>query len=150
MKLHALWRLCPGALILSVISLPLLRAAPPPAAAHEFAAVEQFLNLDDAELEQLQQVIARLRALSPAERAVLRQEIARYRSLPDDQRQHLRQGWGRITPELQAGWREMMQHATPGRRAEIQSRLQSLSPEEKVAYRRQLVEEYLRAKAADK
>ncbi|MBI5766552.1 MAG: DUF3106 domain-containing protein [Verrucomicrobia bacterium] len=131
-------------------------AEPAPAAARpavdvkEMAAVEQFLGLSDSDLEQMQQVIARIRAMKPEERAALRAEIARYRQLPDPQRQQLRQGWGWMPREIQDGWREMMQGATPERRTEIQNKMQSLPPEEKMTYRRQLVEEYLKAKAAKK
>ena len=98
----------------------------------------------------MQQVIARIRAMKPAERAALRSEIARYRQLPEPQRAQLRQGWGWMPPEIQDGWREMMQGATPERRAEVQAKLQSLSPEQKMTYRRQLVEDFLAAKAAKK
>jgi hypothetical protein len=126
--------------------------APPrsPAELKEMAAVEQFLELSDADLDQMQQVIARIRAMKPEERMALRAEIARYRQLPEPQRQQLRQGWGWMPAEIQNGWREMMQGATPEHRAEIQAKLQSLPPDEKMTYRRQLVEEYLKAKAVKK
>jgi hypothetical protein len=134
-----------------------LRAADAPAAParspaelKELATVEQFLALSDPELDQVQQVIARIRAMKPEERVALRGEIARYRQLPEPQRQQLRQGWGWMPAEIQNGWREMMQGATPERRAEIQTKLQSLAADEKTAYRRQLVEDYLKAKAAKK
>ena len=113
----------------------------------ELAALEQFLNLSDAELAQMQQIIVRLRAMTPEERAKLREEIAAFRQLPEPQRQQLRRGWGAMPAELQAGWREMMQSASPERRAEIQGRMQSLPPDEKTRYRREVVEEYLKAKA---
>jgi hypothetical protein len=146
-------------LALTVVWLPLLavrpapaadRPAVPPVATQDMAAVEQFLCLSDAELEQLARVIERLRAMKPAERTALRAEIAKYRQLPEAQRQQLRQGWGWMPPEIQNGWRDMMQGVTPERRAEIQARMQSLPSEEKAAFRRQLVEEYLKTKAAKK
>jgi hypothetical protein len=52
--------------------------------------------------------------------------------------------------EIQTGWREMMQSTTPERHAEIQAKLQTLTPDEKMRYRRDLVEAYLKAKAAKK
>ena len=127
-------------------------AAPPAAtpAAKELAALDQFLNLSDAELAQMEQVIARVRAMTPAQRAALRDEIATFRKLPEPQRQQLRQGWGWMPAETQNGWREMMQGATPEKRAEIQAKLQSLPPEEKMRYRQELVEAYLKAKAPQK
>ena len=119
-------------------------------AAGELAALDQFLNLSDAELAQMEKVIARVRAMSPAQRAALRDEIATFRKLPEPQRLQLRQGWGWMPAEIQDGWREMMQGATAERRAEIQAKLQALSPDQKTAYRRKLVEEYLQAKSAKK
>lgn len=136
---------------------PLLFCAEPavaptrsPAELKELATVEQFLGLSDAELEQIQQVIARIRAMKPAERAALRTEIEKFRQLPEGQRQHLRQGWGWMPPEIQDAWREMMQAATPERRAEMQQKLQAMDPDARLAYRRQLVDEYLKNKAAKK
>ena len=122
----------------------------PPADLKEMAAVEQFLDLPDADLDQMQQVIARIRAMTPEQRAAMRAEIARYRQLPEPQRLQLRQGWGWMPREIQDGWRELMQSATPERRAEIQTKLQALAHEQKTAYRRQLVEEFLKAKADKK
>ncbi len=144
-----------------------LTAAETPAPSHspdeirEMSAVEQFLDLSDAELDQLLEVIARIRAMTPAQRAELRAEVARYRQLPSAEREQLRLGWGRMhggmgagwgqmPTEIQEGWREMMHNATPEQRAGIQAKLQSLAPAERNAWRRQLVEDYLKAKAAAK
>ena len=52
--------------------------------------------------------------------------------------------------EVQDGWREMMQGATPERRSEIQQKLQAMEPDARLAYRRQLVDDYLKQKAARK
>ena len=116
----------------------------------ELASVEQFLGLSDAELDQIQQVLARIRAMKPAERATLRTEIEKYRQLPDAQRQQLRQGWGWMPREIQDAWREMMQGVTEARHTEIQTKLQTLSSDEKMAFRRKLTEDYLKEKAAKK
>jgi hypothetical protein len=48
---------------------------------------------------------------------------------------------------LQDAWRQMMQAATPERRAAIQAQLQALPPEKKTAFRRQLVDEFNRPPA---
>lgn len=125
--------------------------APRPAAElKDFAAVEQFLGLSDSELDQVQQVLARIRAMKPEERAALRAEIAKFRQLPEGQRQQLRQGWGGMPREIQDAWREMMQSATPERHAEIQRKLQAMTPDERLAYRRQLTEAYLKNKDGKK
>jgi len=118
-----------------------------PAEIKELAAVEQFLGLSDVELEQMQQVIARIRAMKPAERAALRVEIEKYRQLPEGQRQEIRQGWGGMPREIQDGWRDMMHNATQERRTEIQTKMQAMEYDARAAYRRQLVEEYLKKKA---
>jgi len=139
-------------LLASLLPPGLLRAADPapaspPAAlpaGKELAALERFLDLPDEELDQMQQVIARIRAMSPAERAALRQEMDNFRRLPDTQRRQLRQGWGALESGLQDAWRRMMQAAPAERRAEIQEKLQALPPEKKAEYRRQLAEEFLR------
>ena len=127
---------------------PVKPAARPGPDVKEFAAVEQFLGLSDAELDLMQQVLARIRAMKPAERAALRAEMDKYRQLPEGQRQQLRQGWGGMPRAVQDAWREMMQGATPERRTEIQTKMQSLDPEARLNYRRQLTEEYLKNKAA--
>ena len=142
-------------LALAFLAAPLAAQTPPapPAAstsASELAALEQFLNLSDAELAQMEAVIARLRAMTSAQRATLRTEIAAFRQLPEQQRLQLRQGWGAMPAEIQTGWREMMQSATPERHAEIQAKLQTLTPDEKMRYRRDLVEAYLKTKPAKK
>jgi Spy/CpxP family protein refolding chaperone len=130
--------------------------APPPASAPssnspaELAALDRFLDLSDAELAQMADAIARLRAMTPEQRVALRKEITEFRQLPETQRSRIRAGWGWMPAEIQNGWREMMQAATPEKRASIQARLQSLAPEERTRYRRELVEEYLKAKVQKK
>jgi hypothetical protein len=111
----------------------------------ELAAVEQFLHLSDAQLDEMLQVIRRIRAMTPEQRAALHAEIAAFRQLPEPERRQLRQGWGQMSRELRDGWRQMMQAATPERRDEIHARLQTLAPEEKNAYRQKLVEEFQQA-----
>lgn len=149
-------RLCHlgASLLFALASLPGAAAEKSPARSvselKELASVEQFLGLSDAELDQMQQVLARIRAMKPAERVALRAEIDKYRQLPDAQRQQLRQGWGWMPRDVQDAWREMMQSATPERRNEVQTKLQAMTPDERMTYRRQLSEEYLKQKAAKK
>jgi hypothetical protein len=123
-------------------------SSPAPSSDGELAALEQFLNLSDAELAQMEAVIARIRAMTPAQRATLRTEVAAFRRLPEQQRLQIRQGWGGMPADIQSGWREMMQRAKPERRAEIQTKLQGLTPDEKMRYRRDLVEAFLKEKSA--
>jgi len=127
-------------------STPTIAAGP----TTDLVSLERFLDLSDAELAQMADAIARVRALTPSQRAALKREIAAFRQLPEAERQQIRQGWGGMPPEIQAGWREMMQHATPEERATIQSKLQSLPPDEKHTYRRTLVEAYLKTQSRKK
>jgi hypothetical protein len=135
-------------------SAPGTSASSPAAAgqrpAGELAALEQFLNLSDAELAEMEQAIARLRRMTPAERAALREQVVAFCRMPETQRMQVRQGWGWMPPEIQATWREMMQSSTPARHAEIQAKMQSLPPAERADYRRELVDAYLKKKDAKK
>jgi hypothetical protein len=143
-------------LLLGLPLLSLAQPAAPPAAqpsaagATELVALERFLALSDDELAQMADAIARVRAMTPAQRVALREQIVSYRQLPEPQRVQIRQGWGWMPPEIQVGWREMMQQATPEERATIQAKMQSLPPDEKTHYRRGLVETYLKAKSQKK
>ena len=146
--------LCLLVLAVSLSGAP-LRAADPAAATPprstdtevDLAALERFLDLPDEELDQMQRAIALIRAMSPEEKAALRREMDKFRRLPDDQRRQLRHGWGAVEERVQDAWRRMMHSATPERRQEIQQQLQSLPPEKKADFRRQLAEEFLRQEA---
>jgi hypothetical protein len=129
--------------LLRAADLVPLHPSPASPAAKEMAALEHFLDLTDDDLDQMQRVIARIRAMGADERAALRREMEKYCSLPDGQRRQLRLGWGALEDGLQDAWQRMMQSATPARRAEIQTHMQALPPEKKAAYRRQLAEEFL-------
>ena len=135
-----------GSLAVWTTAAPAGEPAPPPLrpAPQEMAALGHFLDLTDEDLDQMQRVIARIRAMDPAERAALRAEIEKFRRLPEAERHQLRLGWGALDPDLQEAWRRMMQAASPERRAEIQRRLQALPPEKKAALRRELAAEFLR------
>ncbi|MBI2511838.1 MAG: DUF3106 domain-containing protein [Opitutae bacterium] len=135
-------------LCLALAGMP-LRAADAPAtpAAGDLVALEKFLTLDDAQLDDLQRAIARVRAMTPAERTKLREQIVQFRQLPAAERQAWRQGWGQMPAELRDGWREMMQSADDAQRAEIHRRLEALPPAERVAARKKMVEEFLRTHA---
>ena len=124
--------------------------APAPPATGEMAALEHFLDLSDEDLDQMQQVITRIRAMSPEEKTALRIEMERFRQLPPMERRQLRLGWGALEEKLQDAWRRMMQGATPELRAEIRTELQLLPPEEKGSYRRQMAEKFLEQEAKKK
>ncbi|MBX3737460.1 MAG: DUF3106 domain-containing protein [Candidatus Didemnitutus sp.] len=125
-----------------------LRAAEAPADVRELSTLEQFLALDDAQLAQMQQAIARVRAMSAAERAQLRAQIEEFRRLPAAEREQLRRGWGHESPEIRAGWRDYMQSLDDAGRAELRRVLEGLSPEERTKLRRERVEQFLRERAA--
>ncbi len=133
---------------LALTGWPLVAAQPPVAPANgELGALEKFLALDNAQLDELQRAIVRVRAMTPAERAKLREQIEQFRQLPAAERQAWRQGWGQVPADLRDGWREMMQSADATQRAEIHRRLEAVPPGERVAERRKMVEEFLRNRA---
>lgn len=140
----AAWTLCLAAGAPGLASAAEAKTA---AELKEMASVEQFLKLSDTELDQLAQVIARIRAMTPEQRAALTREVGAFRKLPEQQRWQMRQGWGQMPREVQDAWREMMQNASDAKRAEIQARMPTLSPGEKMEYRKKLVEDYLKEKA---
>ena len=125
---------------------PATPATPPAAdaASTDLAALEQFLSLSDAELARMAEAIARVRAMTPEQRAGLRKEILAFRHLPEAQRQVIRHGWASMPADIQNGWRDMMQAATPEERTAIQTKMQSLSPDEKTRFRRELVDAWLK------
>jgi hypothetical protein len=140
-------------LMLLALATMAVRAAEPKAPVdnpREMAALEMFLSLTDEELDQMVQVIARIRAMDTAGRDALLVEIRKFRSLPASQRHQLRQGWGVLEDRLQEAWRRMMHSASEERRSEIQRQLQSLAPEERTALRRKLAEEFLQKELAPK
>lgn len=146
MKTTALVTFVCGALLLASPAI----AAPAGAPARELAGLEQFLSLSDAQLDELQAALARVRAMSPAERARLKQQIEEFRQLPAERQQALRQGWGQMPADLRDGWREMMHAADDAQRAEIRRQMDAAAPEERTAVRRRLVEEFRRAQAGKK
>ena len=146
MKTSALVTLVLGSWLFASSAL----AAPADAPARELAGLEQFLSLSDAQLDEMQAALARVRAMSPAERARLKQQIQEFRQLPAERQQALRQGWGQVPADLREGWREMMHAADDAQRAEIRRQMEAAAPEERTALRRRLVEEYRRAQAGKK
>ncbi|PTY06162.1 hypothetical protein DB347_11970 [Opitutaceae bacterium EW11] len=109
-------------------------------AGDELAVLDQFLGLSNAELDQLQQAIARVRAMSPAERAALKEKIVAYRQLPENQRQQVRRGWGFENDQDRQDWPTMMHAKTDDERATVQKELQALPPEQRAARKHELLE----------
>ena len=110
--------------------------------ASELAALEQFLGLSDAQLDQLMAALARVRAMSAEERAAFAAEIRAYRGLPGEQRRQIRDGWGRQGAESRDDWRRMMLALDPEARARVQAELQSLPPDERVRRRLEMLEDW--------
>ncbi|HLP08256.1 MAG TPA: DUF3106 domain-containing protein [Opitutaceae bacterium] len=136
-------------LALAALLLPLALGATPvdasPAApetpateVQEFAALERFLSMDDAQLERIQRAIARLRAMTPAERAALHDRMHSFHRLPPGERARVRAGWR--DERDQADWPRMM-HALPdAERSAIQAELQSLEPADRATRKHELLE----------
>jgi len=110
------------------------------AVGEDLAALDQFLAMEDAQLDQLQQAIARVRAMTPAERAGLRVQIAEYRRLPTEQREKVRAGWGWLTEADRNDWPQMMHSISDAERAAIQAEIQALPPEQRATRKHALLE----------
>lgn len=106
----------------------------------DLAALDQFLAMDDTKLDQLQQAIARVRAMTPAERSALRIRIAEYRRLPTDQREKVRAGWGWLSDADRNDWPLMMRSLSDAERTAIQAEIQALKPEQRAISKRELLE----------
>lgn len=115
----------------------------------ELAALDQFLTMDNAQLDQLQLAITRVRAMTPDERAKLRAHIADYRQLPVEQREKIRAGWGWQNDADRNDWPLMMHSLSEADSATIQTELQSLTPEQRTTRKHALLEAW-RAAAAKK
>ncbi|HEY0945741.1 MAG TPA: DUF3106 domain-containing protein [Opitutaceae bacterium] len=137
---------------LVIVASPLLRAqGGPPAhagqrmavgAGDDLAALDRFLSLSDAELDQLQQAIARVRAMTPAERAGLREKMLAYRRLPAGERENLRLGWGWLNEQDRSDWPAMMHALPPEEREAIRVQVLALPPEERAARKHALLEQW--------
>lgn len=136
---------------LATLALPLFLGAAPAAAtppppstapaaadAQEFAALERFLSMDDAQLERIQRAITRLRAMTPAERAALHDRLHAFHRLPPGERARVRAGWR--DERDQTDWPLMMHSLPEAERAAIQAELQSLEPAERATRKHELLE----------
>lgn len=109
------------------------------AVSDDLAALDQFLTMDDAQLDQLQQAITRVRSMTPAERASLRTRIADYRRLPVEQREKVRAGWGWLNEADRNDWPSMMRSLPEAERSAIQTEIQSLSPDQRATRKNTLL-----------
>ncbi|MBE2215758.1 MAG: DUF3106 domain-containing protein [Opitutaceae bacterium] len=113
----------------------------------EFAALERFLAMSDAELDEMQQAIARVRAMTPEQRAQLRAQIAAFHQLPAERRDEIRGGWGWHDARDRDDWRTMMHAKPPEERAAVQAELQALPADQRLARKRALLEAWRQADA---
>ena len=135
-------------LVLTGVQLP-LRAQAQTDPTKDLVAVEQFLQLDDEQLDQLIAALTRLRQMTPQQRAALATEVVKFRSLPEDQRRKIRDGWGggrgQGRPADPEAWREMMGSLTPQERLHIQQTLQATPPQERERFRQQVLADWREA-----
>lgn len=116
------------------------------AAVHdEFAALERFLSMDDAELEAMQQAIARVRAMTPEQRSALHAQLAAYRQLPEDRRAEVRAGWGWHDAKDRDDWRAMMRSKSSEDRSAVQRELLALPVEQRMTRKHEMLEAWRRA-----
>lgn len=124
------------------------QAAPADPAEAEFAALDRFLAMTDAELDATQQAIARVRAMSPKEREAMRAQIAAFHRLPSERRDEIRVGWGWHDPQDRDDWQAMVHAKSPADRAAIQQELLALEPSARQARKHALLEAWRRERAA--
>jgi hypothetical protein len=106
----------------------------------DLAALDQFLSMSDAELDQLQSAIARVRAMSPAEREAFRQKMIAYRQLPEGERQQVQQRWGWQSEQDRSDWSIMMRSKTEPERSAIQADVQSQPSDQRAARKHAILE----------
>jgi hypothetical protein len=112
----------------------------------EFGALERFLTMSEAELDEMQQAIARVRAMTPGQRAQLRAQIAAFRQLPEERREQIRGGWGWHDARDREDWRVMMHAKTVEERAAIQAELQALPADQRVARKHAILDAWRAAR----
>ncbi len=111
-----------------------------PSPGDDLAALEQFLAMDDASLDRMQQAITRVRSMSPSERAELRKRIAEYRNLPTSQREKIRTGWGWTDDNDRNDWPAMMRSLPDAERTAIQERLRNTPADQLPATKHEILE----------
>lgn len=113
----------------------------------EFAALERFLAMSDAELDAMQQAIARVRAMSPEQRAAFRAQLTEFRQLPAERRDEIRSGWGWHDAKDREDWRTMMRAKSPDERAVVQRELLALPADQRSARKHALLDAWRQAHA---
>ncbi len=108
--------------------------------AEETAALEKFLSMNDAQLDQLQQAIAKVRAMSPAQRSALKAKMLSYRALPETERSRVREAWGWVDDKDRGDWPQMMRSLSNEGRSAIQAEVQSLAPEKRASRKHEILE----------
>lgn len=114
----------------------------------ELSALEQFLGMDDQQLDKLLAAITRVRAMTPEERQRMREQIASFRQLSPEQREQIRRGWGWLTEQDRNDWPTMMRELPPEQRERVQKEIQSLDPDARAQRKHELLEAW-RKQAAD-
>lgn len=138
-----------------VASLPL--AANPsapvdnaPISPDEPRRIEQFLLLQDHELDQLIAILQRIRDMPEAQRKELAATVDQFRRMSGEQRRSLRDGQRRDTqsphPQHQQhdneAWRQMMNSLSPEQRLDIQLRIDSAPRYQRRALRDAILKEW--------
>jgi len=112
--------------------------------AADLRILEQFLNLTDAELARIQALIQTIRDMSLEEKEAYQSKIREFHALAPGERSQIRQGWGQMSDEIRQGWMDMMHSLPDEERSKIQKRMFEMESSERNAYRKGLVEDYLK------
>jgi hypothetical protein len=135
-------------LIVSIFLLPPILAAKGPGGGGNsrvnesgLATLDQFLDMGDDELEQLEATIRRIRQMTPEERQAYREKISRYRKMDPQERQSIQQAWGQLDARVRTAWREFMLGLSPDEREAVRDEMQATPPEQRTQFRISLLEE---------
>ncbi len=111
-------------------------------ASEDLVALDRFLTMNDAQLDQLQKAIEKVRSMTPTQRAVLKKQMLEYRKLPAEQRDQIRAGWGWQSEADRNDWPVMMRSKPEADRARVQAEIQALPPESRAAHKHDLLEQW--------
>jgi hypothetical protein len=133
-------RACCLLAMLLALALPALAQKPAGKAKHlpeESRLLLQLLKMDRAQIQELQQTIERIGAMTTEEKETLAQRILAlhrlsstavenlrkgYQAIPEGERQLMRDRWNAMPPETRKAWREKLDALNPKERMECYKR----------------------------
>jgi hypothetical protein len=106
-----------------------------PSASAGMSTLERFLQLNDEQLAQLEEVIQRIRKMTPEEREAYRQKIIEYSGMAPEQRANLQSAWGQMDERVKSAWRTYMQALDSAQHEAIRAQMLNIPFEERNRWR---------------